>query len=72
MKDDGEGSGRPEVRSPEPLGFGPLCKYQAGRHMRSAELLRRKHGTLYPLHLRHQPSAEISSGLDSNPACSSV
>jgi len=33
-----------------------------------SELLRLKHGTLCV----HQPSAEISSGLDSNPTCSSA
>ena len=37
-----------------------------------SELLRRKHGTLYRYISVHQPSAEISSGLDSNPTCSSA
>ena len=35
-------------------------------------MLRRKHGTLHRYFSVHQPSAEISSGLDSNPTCSSA
>jgi len=37
-----------------------------------SELLRRKHGTLHRYISVHQPSAEISSRLDSNPTCSSA